>query len=77
MRIPQAPNKLTNKAHKMESIKNKSIGNTFCQFEENKFFLAGPAAAISLANPLAQNSWEEQKALKRRHGGGGVGDGLK
>lgn len=52
-----------------ESIKNKNVGNTFLQHEENKtFFLAGPAAAISLANLLAQSSWEEQKVLKRRHG---------
>lgn len=53
-----------------ESIKNKNVGNTFAQYEENKtLFLAGPAAAISLANPLAQSSWKEQKVLKRRHGG--------
>lgn len=66
MPIPQAPK---NKADKMGSIKNKNVGNTFLQHEENKtFFLAGPAAAISLANLLAQSSWEEQKVLKRRHG---------
>lgn len=52
-----------------ESIKNKNVGNTFLQHEENKtFFLAGPAAAISFANLLAQSSWEEQKVLKRRRG---------
>lgn len=32
--------------------------------KKRKHSLAGPAAALSLANPWAQNIWEEQEALK-------------
>lgn len=39
------------KAHSVEHIKNKNAANTFPQYEENKtLFLAGPVAALSLAN---------------------------
>ena len=53
-----------------ESIKNKKVGNAFPQYEENNktFFLAGPAAALSLENPLAHNIWEVQEVLERSLG---------
>lgn len=44
-----------------ESIKN----NTLTLFLSiRKRFLAGTVAAMSLANPWAQNIWEEQKVLR-------------
>ena len=76
MLIPQTQKTKYTKWNVFESIKNKKVGNTFPQYEENKtFFLAGPAAALSLENPSAHNIWEEQEVLKMSRGrwGGEVG----
>lgn len=62
MPIPQAPKTKQTEWKALESIKNKNGGNTFAQPEDKKTsFLARPAAALSLANPLAQSSWEDQR----------------
>lgn len=54
---------------RLKALKIKKVGNAFPQYEENKtFFLAGPAAALSLENPSAHNIWEEQEVLKRSLG---------
>lgn len=62
MPILQAPKTKQTECKALESIKNKNGGNTFAQLEDKKTsFLSRPAAALSLANPLAQSSWEEQR----------------